>query len=212
MVKRLGWNSRCSDTSSIAFEAGKERVGGQESRTVEPAGGNFRKLGERTLYSIGPWHEVSYAGMFKSHIVWCVTTIESKLNEKRGTSLSRGQTKERVRRPRWVVFGCGVGYTAYICANKDLHRNSAYLSLLHHHSMGVFSLETCSFCIQLFKSNKKLIPCFSSTLPSPLHLSPNIDPSYPFSLQTLGEYLVMSGSKRGSAHPVDLRVLRMWIK
>lgn len=117
--------------------------------------------------------------MFKSH-----TAIEPKLNEKRGISLSRGQIKQHLSRPRWVVFGCGVGYAAYICANKDLYRNSTHLSLLHHHRMGVFSLETWSFCIQLLKSYKKLIPCFSSTLLSPPHLFPNIHLLYPFSLQT----------------------------
>lgn len=46
MVKKLDGSLRCSDSSSRAVEAEKERVGGQESRTIEAAGGNFRKLGE----------------------------------------------------------------------------------------------------------------------------------------------------------------------
>lgn len=94
-----------------------------------------------------------------------------------------------------------------------IYAETTHLSLLQHHSMGVFPLETWSFSKKLLKSNKKLSPCFSSTLLSPLNLFPNIHTSYPFSLQTLGEHLVMSDSQSlGDVNQVNIEInVNVWL-
>ena len=69
--------------------------------------------------------------------------------------------------------------------------------------MGVFPLETWSFSKKLLKSS----------MLSPLNLFPNIHTSYPFSLQTLGEHLVMSDSQSlGDVNQVNIEInVNVWL-